>query len=1469
MSQLQVTGEAKIRDLQGPVVANSGVITALDGDASQYVRGDGTLADFPTSTGGGSSVSYYLNSSVSQGTIGGVAYRQLGKTPIAGAGTDITISANGYVASYITDANDPALLEVPAGNFNCEFYFSVNSNNHNPYVYAEVYKYDGTTFSLIGTSVGVPEYINQGTVINPYYFAIPVTSSALTITDRIAIRIYVNVDGRVVTLHTENGHLCQVVTTFSKGLTSLNNLTRQVQFLGTGTSGTDFNISSVTATHTFNLPIASATNTGKLSSSDWSVFNAKQAALLFTAPLNNTSNTISIPAATSLVDGYLDNLDWTKFNTAYNDSIISAAVTGTTTKTLTLNQQDGGTITASWTDDNTDAVTSVFGRTGAVVATSGDYNTSQVTENTNLYFTDARSRAALSFAAGSGAYNSTTGVITIPTNNNQITNGAGYITSSALSGYVPYTGATTNVNLGIYSLTANKLIAGSASTDNVAIFTTYDEGKAIQLKSSTGDLLFVPYFNPSTGARIIAQNTAGSAYTPLSFYASNFYFQSNVNFNSTIGNGTYTYTLPSATGTLALTSQIPSLSGYVQGTGTTNYLPKFTGASTIGNSLVYDNGNGVAFNGTNISYAATNRGNITINGTSGIIGFNNSGTAMGYFFHDGTNMQMWNELSGSLIFGNSATTRMTINASGNLGLGVTPSAWQTSSYRVIELPNGASIHGQTDAPLIEVASNMYINSSYNYTYTTNGYSTRYRQYQGVHSWLTAPSGTAGNAISFTQAMTLGANGNLLVGTTTDSGYKLDVNGTGRFRNELYVTGANNWELQSYSDGNLYINRAGVFSALSFNGSSGAATFSSSVSVKTNEAAEGISILGRSDDFAVLRFKQSNATLRYTIYTNPNDLVFDSPTIGTAFVVTQSGNVRIGNFADAGYKLDVNGTGRFTSSLRTSDIYVQNGTSGGYVSLRNGGAGAAGYMEIYSNNGTTRLGYIGYSISNLLYTVENGARHQFEGGAATFSSSVTASGSGQSYPSLSLNNAVGSSGTYQKYADFTAGSTLIARMLRGNGYSGYESNGLNIDNFAGMQIQVNALGGNGGAFTVLGGNVGIGTTSPSNILTVQANDTFNQDASGQLVLRGASNTAKCTRIGFDTTNNYGYVQSIEAGVSTRPFVLQPFGGNVGIGTSSPVSKLDVIGGNISISNNSGLFIRRADGTNGQALFLDDSNNLNIGYGTADVIRFATYLNTERMRITSSGNVGIGTSSPTAISGFTSLTINNATNGGIIDFQANGTGVGRIINDATTFNVLALGGSVPLILGANGSEKMRITSGGNVLIGTTSENSYGSARSIQINGSGGSLYETRFNGTSGVRVGSGSDHSYMHEPRNVEMRFATSDSTRFYIYGNGNYSFTGSNVSDRRAKDNIATLELTATDKIMQLEAKSYNMKNNPSQKRYGFIAQDVKEVVADLVSGNDKDGYLGLDYDGLLTIAIKAIQEQQKQIEILKQKIYEN
>jgi len=78
---------------------------------------------------------------------------------------------------------------------------------------------------------------------------------------------------------------------------------------------------------------------------------------------------------------------------------------------------------------------------GAGISISGTYPSFTIASTITQY-TDALARAALSFTAGSGAYNSTTGVITIPTNNNQITNGAGYITSSALSDYLPLSGGT-------------------------------------------------------------------------------------------------------------------------------------------------------------------------------------------------------------------------------------------------------------------------------------------------------------------------------------------------------------------------------------------------------------------------------------------------------------------------------------------------------------------------------------------------------------------------------------------------------------------------------------------------------------------------------------------------------------------------------------------------------------------------------------------------------------------------------------------------------------------------------------------------------------------------------------------------------------------------------------------------------------------------------------------------------------------
>lgn len=87
------------------------------------------------------------------------------------------------------------------------------------------------------------------------------------------------------------------------GITSLGAQTGATQTFATGTSGTNFAISSAGDVHTFNLPIASASNSGKLSSADWSIFSAKEAALTFSAPLSRATNTIGLTVPLTLAQG--------------------------------------------------------------------------------------------------------------------------------------------------------------------------------------------------------------------------------------------------------------------------------------------------------------------------------------------------------------------------------------------------------------------------------------------------------------------------------------------------------------------------------------------------------------------------------------------------------------------------------------------------------------------------------------------------------------------------------------------------------------------------------------------------------------------------------------------------------------------------------------------------------------------------------------------------------------------------------------------------------------------------------------------------------------------------------------------------------------------------------------------------------------------------------------------------------------
>jgi hypothetical protein len=251
-------------------------------------------------------------------------------------------------------------------------------------------------------------------------------------------------------------------------------------------------------------------------------------------------------------------------------------------------------------------------------------------------------------------------------------------------------------------------------------------------------------------------------------------------------------------------------------------------------------------------------------------------------------------------------------------------------------------------------------------------------------------------------------------------------------------------------------------------------------------------------------------------------------------------------------------------------------------------------------------------------------------------------------------------------------------------------------------------------------------------------------------------------------------------------------------------------------------------------------------------------TTAVTIDASQNVGIGTATPATICHISGAASTNNTsrfvtkftdtsavatnNGGGIMFQGIYTGSTAIDcagiqaakENATDGNYSYAMTFANRSNGNNLTEKMRIDSSGNLLVGTTSTISPFALIHVRAD-------------NKGIAIQDSSDNSY---------RAIYNQSGTLYFYNGTNEGYLNSagawvNASDAGLKNNITEIKY-GLDTVMQTQPRSYKM-NDLEGDYIGFVAQELQTVIPEVVSGNPKK-QLGVDYGSLVAVAFKAIQE---------------
>ena len=535
-----------------------------------------------------------------------------------------------------------------------------------------------------------------------------------------------------------------------------------------------------------------------------------------------------------------------------------------------------------------------------------------------------------------------------------------------------------------------------------------------------------------------------------------------------------------------------------------------------------------------------------------------------------------------------------------------------------------------------------------------------------------------------------------------------------------------------------------------------------------------------------------------------------------------------------------------------------------------------------------------------------------------------------------------------------------------GRVGHEWRDLYLDGTANIDSLVADTADINGDLTVTGegsftGNVGVGTTVPSTFRTkvLEVADTNN---AGIVVNGDATNAYASLRLtnsgtsGWDLNYNFpnaGDLGFFDIGAADTRMTLTA-AGNLGIGLTAPVNKLEIAGTNAgpATSGSAENGAMRLWGA-GSGLVLDSGID---GTGSAAWLQarqYNTYANNYSLLLNpNGGNVGVGTAAPS-----TKLSVQTATNGGIA--VNDGTVNGIIYGSTTLTNSFAIGTTTnhPLIFGTNNSfPQMTLTTAGNFGVGTTAPTAKfvvaGGGAAIQgegfpTTGAGWEFYTNSVNGswaqsysrtggvwldahwnalthrysTSGaerMRVTSGGDviiggtalpagsnDAWAFDRTNSFVRIGrsttgTASQMRFYNPNGevGSISTSGSATayntsSDYRLKENVVPMQ-DALQRITQLKPSRFNFIADDSVVVDGFIAHEVQEVVPEAISGEkdamreeeyevtpavlDDDGneitpavmdtrsvpeYQGIDQSKLVPLLVGAVQELTARLEALE------